>query len=258
MNRQTLHAELAAAQAHLVADRDGALAAAGLPSGLAYLALPLLLVLAAHDDPDEVGDLLKELVGAEHRRALRQALAGDLDAALRALAGDSPLGQACAALLDAVAEPEERGALDAQMRISAGDHSTIVNPRMYAAGRDLHVHEAPADPAQERRERALLAYLRRIRGECNALPLAQLDPTDAEQRPIELARVYIGLHTTAQVELTETEQRQQSRERSQLRAERQTRPLTTLEALARAEQRRLLLLGAPGSGKSTFASHLAL
>jgi len=257
MDRSALHATLVAAQARLVADRAGALAAAGLHSGLAYLALPLLRQLGAHDDQDEVGDLLRDLVGAEQRRALRQALDGDMDAALRALDGESPLGKACVTLLEALDQAEDHTALHTQLGITTGARSTVVNPRMYAAGRDLHVHEAPPDPALEHRERALLAYLRRTRVECNALPLSQLDPTDAEQRPMELARVYIGLHTNSQVPM-DIRDLARSRERSPAGRAIKTRPLTVIEALGQPGQSRLMLLGAPGSGKSTFVSHLAL
>src|SRR5262245_47421153 len=95
--------------------------------------------------------------------------------------------------------------------------------------------------------------------ESNALPIGQLDPTDAARRhPLELTRVYIGLNTTVQVELTPVQEQARSREHRPHTGKRETRPLTALEALAQAESGSLMLLGAPGSGKSTFISHLAL
>jgi|GEM_PF-1514609 len=124
MDQSALHATLATAQARLVADRAGALAAAGLPSGLAYLALPLLRLLATHQDQHVAGDLLKDLVAADHGRVLRQALATDLDAALRALDSDSPLGLACTALLDALgAEAQTPIAALVETDIGIDDHT---------------------------------------------------------------------------------------------------------------------------------------
>ncbi|WP_161569272.1 NACHT domain-containing protein [Candidatus Oscillochloris fontis] len=114
----------------------------------------------------------------------------------------------------------------------------------------------PSDPAEARRAAALVAYLRRTIADCNALPLGQIDRTDAAYpRPLELARVYIGLHTTTQVELS-ADEAAALKERSD-GAKRSTRPLSALESLAHAKGS-LMLLGAPGSGKSTFVSHLAL
>jgi formylglycine-generating enzyme required for sulfatase activity len=258
MDRQILRVELTTAQAHLAAERDAALGASGLPSGLAYLALPLLGLLQAHDDQDEIADLLKELVGADHRRTLRAAIAGDLEIALRALDGDSPLGQACKALLEAITEPNQRTALDTQMQMVVGAGGTIANSQIVNVQAGGHFHAAPSDPAVAQQQRALLTYLGRTSTECNALPLSQLDPTDAAQRAMELARVYIGLHTTTQTPLSEVELRQLSQTDARRAGERPTRPLTALEAFAHSDENRLMLLGKPGSGKSTLLSHLAL
>jgi hypothetical protein len=64
----------------------------------------------------------------------------------------------------------------------------------------------PADPAEARRDAALVAYLRRTVADCNALPLVQIDRTDpAHTRPLQLARLYISLNTTRQIELTDEE-----------------------------------------------------
>jgi predicted NACHT family NTPase len=75
---------------------------------------------------------------------------------------------------------------------------------------------------------------------------------------MRLERVYVGLHTERQVELTAEELQRLDRERRTARGERPTRPLTALEALGGVAPPRLLLLGAPGSGKSTFVNHLVL
>src|SRR5262245_26492596 len=115
MDHTQLQSILTHPQARLANDPARALADAGLPSGLAYLALPLLAALAALDDPGDASDLLLELVGRRQRKPLLAALA-DPHAALRHLDGNTPLGQACQALVAAVAAPETRAALGVQMR----------------------------------------------------------------------------------------------------------------------------------------------
>jgi len=113
----------------------------------------------------------------------------------------------------------------------------------------------PPPAAQQRREEALVRYLRHLRRLCNALPLAALAEEEGPHRRAEvtLNRVYIVLNTTTQVPLTEEEQTRQRNELSVLRAE--ARPLPVLEAAA--QESRLVILGDPGSGKSTFVNYLA-
>ncbi len=72
-----------------------------------------------------------------------------------------------------------------------GDHAQItINP-------------APADREAEERERALIDYLSMVRGECSSLQLSRIDSSESRyRRPMRLEQVYIGLHTTSQVEET--------------------------------------------------------
>lgn len=135
---------------------------------------------------------------------------------------------------------------------------TVTNAQQTVVYGDQHIHEAPADPSLARDERALRGWLGRVGRECNALPLAQIDASDADRRPMELGQVYVGLNATTQVPLTEEELARLSEDQRRRGGERPTRPVTALEALDRAEDGRLMLLGAPGSGKSTFTLHLAL
>jgi len=85
------------------------------------------------------------------------------------------------------------------------------------------------------------------------LDLDASDPTGSQRR-FDLAQVYVDLRTTSQVVLERAEKRQ-SRGQA-LPEERETRPLGALEAVV--SHRRLVLLGDPGSGKSTFLTHLML
>ena len=112
-----------------------------------------------------------------------------------------------------------------------------------------------SDPARVREEEALRRYLHQLRRLCNALPLAALAEEGGphQRAEITLNRVYITLNTTTQVPLSEEEKAHRRRERPWMGEE--ARPLPALEAAA--AEPRLVLLGDPGSGKSTFANYLA-
>lgn len=86
------------------------------------------------------------------------------------------------------------------------------------------------------------------------LDVGASDPTGAQQR-FDLAQLYVEVLTTTQVP-HQKRGKQRSLQRELLREERETRPLPALEAVI--AHRRVVLLGDPGSGKSTFLSHLAL
>jgi formylglycine-generating enzyme required for sulfatase activity len=105
---------------------------------------------------------------------------------------------------------------------------------------------------------ALRIYHRVLLSNCRYLPLRGVDlgasdPTGAQQH-FDLARVYVDLDTRTQVAVFREERRR--REPAMPGEERETHPLKALEATI--ANRRLVLLGDPGSGKSTFLSHLAL
>jgi formylglycine-generating enzyme required for sulfatase activity len=100
------------------------------------------------------------------------------------------------------------------------------------------------------KEQALRAYLHWVRRRCGYLPLRGVDvgasdPTVQQQR-MDLAQVYVDLDTRTLV----------PKERMLWDAVVEQRPLGALEATI--ANPRLVLLGDPGSGKSTFLNYLAL
>jgi predicted phosphodiesterase len=118
----------------------------------------------------------------------------------------------------------------------------------------------PALPAEDAL-RLEAAYLRKVQLACNVLPLAVIDPRAVErtrQRTMDLLAVYVALDTETPV-AEEGEDREKPGPRILFegdRPDRETRPLSALEAAA--SERQMVLLGDPGGGKSTFANYLAL
>jgi hypothetical protein len=107
-------------------------------------------------------------------------------------------------------------------------------------------------------EAALAVYRRVLMASTQHMALRGLDigasdPT-GRQQPLDLAQVYVDLHTTTQVPVeAEAQGRREPQRRSTAQ---ETRPLRALEAVR--QQRHTVVLGDPGSGKSTFLTHLGL
>jgi formylglycine-generating enzyme required for sulfatase activity len=125
----------------------------------------------------------------------------------------------------------------------------------------------PTDPAAIR-----AAYLSRLIRDCERLPLRGVDvgaadPSRAREKRLSLAQVYVELDTKTQVPARFLEALAAGqpapdldtvRRRTSTRptADEEHRPLSALNAAI--ANRRLVLLGDPGSGKSTFVGHLTL
>jgi hypothetical protein len=115
-----------------------------------------------------------------------------------------------------------------------------------------------AGPSTKDPGQALAIYRHVLVEGCRHMSLRGLDvnasdPTGS-QKHFDLGQVYIDLYTTTQVSLTKAAKRRLA-ERGPS-AERETRTLGVLEAVAGHPH--LVLIGDPGSGKSTFLTHLAL
>ncbi|MCB0083322.1 MAG: NACHT domain-containing protein, partial [Caldilineaceae bacterium] len=122
----------------------------------------------------------------------------------------------------------------------------------------ITINQAPAANDQQpaaNRQKLLAAYLRALRTECDALPLAAMGGDATGGREACLQDVYIELHTTEQIELPAAE-KEDVKEQGQRIDDDAKRPLKAREAAERHPY--LLLLGDPGSGKSTFVRQLTV
>ena len=107
----------------------------------------------------------------------------------------------------------------------------------------------------------LQAYLRALTAECSRLPLGVVDPRFLQvgaETTVPLPDVYVDLDVLAPVR----SEREKGQEGERAFLGRLTRGeggerTTLLEAIAHPEVTRFVLLGDPGSGKTTFANYLA-
>lgn len=154
--------------------------------------------------------------------------------------------------------------------VIAGDltmtDSTFVG-RDYIQAEMVQIGVSPVDRTREAQERALRAYLERLAGECNVLHLRGMDPRAADvtrRETMSLAAVYTALSTTRRIPMSDEELaalKEQGHKPlesiSEGRAgDRPERPMSALEATSHFD--RLVLLGDPGAGKSTFINYLTL
>ena len=119
----------------------------------------------------------------------------------------------------------------------------------------------PAEPGPSPRttpDAARTAYLRALVADCQRARLVGLDPKAADpgRGGLSLDRLYVSLDTTARLEAEEDRKPKRRRDRAELTKPEESRPLSALEATQR--EQRIVLLGLPGSGKSTFLRYLSL
>lgn len=140
---------------------------------------------------------------------------------------------------------------------------TAIGPEARAAqvliGGDIHFHGTRYQgPAPKDQTHALQIYRRQILSSCQYLPLRGIDiglsdPRSGQQQ-LGLAQIYVELNTKTPV--AKEKGRQKSSKPMEFEPEwKETRLLSALEATI--ANRWLVLLGDPGSGKSTFVAHLA-
>ncbi len=110
--------------------------------------------------------------------------------------------------------------------------------------------QLPAAPPRESLEILRRRYLEKLQVACNLLPLAAIAKGSDPHASLRLTldKVYIGLNTTQQVGKDGKPLQREMNPREEARA------LTALEAAANESM--LVILGDPGSGKSSFINHL--
>ena len=110
-------------------------------------------------------------------------------------------------------------------------------------------------------EQALQFYLDAVIADNRPLRLAGLDEHAGDPNSVRLSleEIYVALNTTTQVKVEKRKEKEELEGLLELLEQREeTRPLPVIEALQRAHDRRMVLLGFPGTGKSTFVRYLAL
>ena len=182
-------------------------------------------------------DNIKELLPPEQAEVALTPLHEKLATLTAKLDGSAlAIGEGCTA----VGEQGTNIKGDMSGNMIRGDNSTIIQ--------EQHIHQVSETmpPA----EKAGIHYLKRLQHRCNALPLAALGENATTSDEVGLEQVYIDLDTQTQVKIKDEEER----EKRQLQRGQNTRPLPVLEAAQ--QKKRMVLLGDPGSGKSSFVRYL--
>ncbi|MBI5293476.1 MAG: SUMF1/EgtB/PvdO family nonheme iron enzyme [Chloroflexi bacterium] len=187
-----------------------------------------------------------------HRRALAAALFS-----LRKNLAESETYRAGIAYADAL---EQRHLLAGLYESVEGLLATVTDSKDGKALRVVVVAPPPDQRALESR------YLTGVKNENAAYALYNEDDAVSPENMMQLERVYIALNTTekrAPLSKLWAEGRQPKKGKDDeealaemARGEREQIPVSSLRVVM--ESRRVMLLGEPGSGKSTFAQHLAL
>lgn len=112
----------------------------------------------------------------------------------------------------------------------------------------------PEQREQKQRDQAKARYLESLAKDCLNLPLAAFSEETAVDDAITLDQVYIDLDTTATIIVDKKGKRILDPEIIKNLEEKNTKPLKVIDAAV--ENKKLVLLGDPGAGKSTFARKL--
>ena len=139
--------------------------------------------------------------------------------------------------------------------VATGDGNRLIRAKTYQekVQHIEHFHEAPKvdDPAVP----ALDRYLTLLRQRCHVLPMAAMGGEESMRDDVGLDKVYVALDTTTRVPMREGEKANRKQQAgSLLGRDEDERPLAAMEAAT--GERRLVLLGDPGSGKTTFVRQL--
>ena len=131
--------------------------------------------------------------------------------------------------------------------VALGNHALAASNGGIAVGGDVHgnINIGIPDPTAELDEK-LARYYRHLAIECRRLPLEVIDSKFMDGQEVRLPDIYVPLHAM---------RRGSGREEPQAMQEENKR-LPVLDALT-TKERRVVLLGEPGSGKTVLVNYLA-
>lgn len=131
------------------------------------------------------------------------------------------------------------------------------NQESASAQTQLAPQTLPAIPPPTDSFTARERYLRGVIKDCSAVRLSGLDPnaSDPNRGGMSLEKLYISLDTQTPKEKPEERDK---RKQSLWSPHEEREPLSALETWLTSEGRRMVLLGLPGTGKSTFIRYLSL
>ncbi|MCP4344642.1 MAG: NACHT domain-containing protein [Desulfobacterales bacterium] len=150
---------------------------------------------------------------------------------------------------------------------SGGDTAYAKDQAVALIIKNLTMHAGVADSGETKKKNEVLSdYRRLLIKTLQHLPLRGLDRDESDpsgnKNRLELDRVYTELDTRTPVRFAGTGKKRRSQADDTFELgfdpedKEKTRPLSALEASA--ANRHLVILGDPGSGKSTFVNHLTL
>ncbi|MBI4675726.1 MAG: SUMF1/EgtB/PvdO family nonheme iron enzyme [Chloroflexi bacterium] len=211
---------------------------------------------------EAVTDVVKTPDDVDAQAALRQQIK-------KILAEDEPLAAQVSVILNTyhITHNERVGGIDLTggtlevKRDAAG--GDITKRDEFNAARDLYVLQAPHEPRGDATLRQF--YLRRLAAACAELPFGILDPRFFKvsgASELTVKDIYIALDVMA---LAVREQEQGSfaalkrilKRDPSTEGEKPSDRVPILDALARDDLKRVVLLGEMGSGKSTFTQYIA-
>ena len=212
------------------------------------------LVQGAYDEANAPQRAEQEIAERPELRQEYRHMLGALDALAAAQAA---LGERWADFEEQLAKELER--MGGELRIDTGGGALVFGSVQVEYGdfvgrdKNVEIHIDKETPPTD----LLQAYYRSLANECRHLPLGLVDPKftqPASEGEVALHEVYVNLDVVAPVRAEDEGARAWGLRLSRGEGEGRT-PL--LEALAQPEAARVVLLGDPGSGKTTFVNYLA-
>jgi formylglycine-generating enzyme required for sulfatase activity len=133
--------------------------------------------------------------------------------------------------------------------IAQGDGAIALGAGAKYIGGDYNEAPDPAKAEEASEKAARENYLASLYRRCQSLPLVALGDDPNAREDVTLDDVYIDLHTTKRIDIEKGAEKEEHGFRSA-----KQKPLTAFDAFLKTQK--MVLLGDPGSGKSTFVRNL--